>query len=234
MDGIGIFLLDNSLNRPLGDVGNPDTFNFPVTMAKSPGAKTELVVEQSGAGVLDAVQRAARGLQEAGVRAITSCCGFFAIFQRELANTLDVPVATSSLLQAPLVLRMLRDDQTVCVVTANATTLTRQHFEAIGVGDALVDRVHLAGLENCTHFWDFITEKVALDLAVAEAEIVEVVSRAVADRPDTGALLLECTNLPPFTEAIKQATGLPVWDAVTMINWLHAGVARKAQPGHCR
>jgi hypothetical protein len=142
-----------------------------------------------------------------------------------LANDLDVPVATSSLLQLPLLQRLIRRDQSVCVVTANAATMTEAHFDAVGVDSKVRERIYLAGLESCPTFQNFIHERTELDFLAAQHEVVEAVTKAVAAHPDTGAVLLECTNLPPFTPTIKKALGLPVWDAVSMINWLYAGAS---------
>jgi Asp/Glu/hydantoin racemase len=226
MDDIGMVMLDNSIDRPIGDVGNPETFDFPITVARSPGATAEIVVEQSGAGVLDAVRHAALSLQEGGVRAITTCCGFLAIFQEQLVDALDIPVATSSLLQVPLAQRLIGRAKTVCVVTANASTMTQAHLAAVGITSDVRERVELTGLEHCTNFQNFIHERAALDFDAVRAEVVDTVTSAVRSNPGIGAIVLECTNLPPFTPAIKEATGLPVWDAVSMINWLNAGVHR--------
>jgi hypothetical protein len=39
----------------------------------------------------------------------------------------------------------------------------------------------------------------------------------VARRPDIGALVLECTNMPPYADAVRRATGLPVHDLTTLL-----------------
>jgi len=36
--------------------------------------------------------------------------------------------------------------------------------------------------------------------------------------------VLECTNLPPYADALRQHLGLPVYDMVTAVNWLRAGL----------
>lgn len=36
---------------------------------------------------------------------------------------------------------------------------------------------------------------------------------------------VECTNLPPYSQAVRDRTGLPVWDGVTFVSWLQAGAA---------
>jgi Asp/Glu/hydantoin racemase len=43
--------------------------------------------------------------------------------------------------------------------------------------------------------------------------------------PDVGAIVLECTNMPPYADSVRRVTGLPVFDAVTMVNHAYAGLA---------
>jgi hypothetical protein len=227
MADIGIVMLDNRIPRPPGDAGNPASFEFPVAMAVTAGAGTRQVVENSAAGLLPAFTATATELAGSGVSALTTCCGFLALFQRELADSLEIPVATSSLLQVPLVLMTLRGDQRVCVLTANASSLSDDHLRAVGIGPDLRPRVHLAGIEHTEHFYPVLAgDTEDLEPARAEAELVDVALAAVAEHPEIGAFVVECTNMPPYSAAVKQATGRPVWDALSLIGWLRAGVAR--------
>jgi hypothetical protein len=36
--------------------------------------------------------------------------------------------------------------------------------------------------------------------------------------------VLECTNMPPYAAALREALGLPVYDIYSMISWFHAGL----------
>lgn len=226
---VGIVLLDNDLPRPLGDVGNARTFDFPVAYATGHGADTVRVVENGATGLYESIAAAADALVASGVRAVTTCCGFLAVFQRELAGRTGVPTATSSLLQVPQVLRLLAPDRTVCVLSVNASTLSDAHLAAVGIDETDRARVRLVGLEDTEHFYRVIItgEHRELDLERAGAEVVAAARAAVADAPDIGAFVFECTNLPPYAAAVREATGLPVWDAVTLIDWLRAGVAEE-------
>lgn len=227
MADVGIVLLDNDLPRPRGDVGNAETFGYPVAYATGHGAGTVQVVEGGAEGQFDSIADAADRLVASGVRAVTTCCGFLAIFQRELARRTGVPTATSSLLQVPVVLRLLRPDQRVCVLTVNGSTLSDEHLAAVGVDANDRDRVDVVGLEQTAHFYPMITGQIReLDVARAQDEVVAAARRALSADPALGAFVFECTNLPPYSAAVRAATGLPVWDAVTLIDWLRAGVAR--------
>jgi hypothetical protein len=57
------------------------------------------------------------------------------------------------------------------------------------------------------------------DFAVLEREMVEAARALVARHPDVGAIVFECTNMPPFAAAVRKATGLPVFDMVNMLRW---------------
>ena len=69
-----------------------------------------------------------------------------------------------------------------------------------------------------------------LDPAEAELTTVEAARRLVARHPEVGAIVLECTNLPPYADAVRAATGLPVHDITTLVADRYAGVARRAVP----
>lgn len=223
---VGVMLLDNALPRPLRDVGNPRTFAYPVAYDVISGADTRLVVERSAAGLRDSALDSARRLIRLGARAVTTCCGFLAIYQRELSAGTDVPVATSSLLQIPLVLRMLRPDQRVVVLTVNASTLTGEHFASAGLTAEELDRVTVVGLEDTEHFYPMIVGEVTeLDVPRAQREVVAAAADAVEADGSVGAFVFECTNLPPYADAVRRAIGRPVWDATCLIDWLRAGVA---------
>jgi hypothetical protein len=222
---IGVILLDTDLPRPVGDLANARTLDFPVHYAPTPGAPVRHVVEEAAKGLLDDFLATGRWLLDLGARALATSCGFLAIYQRELAAALPAPVATSSLLQVPLVLRLLGPDQAVAVLTVNGGTLSRRHFDGVGVTDQEWRRVRVVGLEHTAHFYPVIVgSEGPLDVARARAEVVETCRRAVAEAPQIGAFVFECTNLPPYAQSVRDATDRPVWDAVTLVTWLERGV----------
>jgi Asp/Glu/hydantoin racemase len=46
----------------------------------------------------------------------------------------------------------------------------------------------------------------------------------VERHPEVGAIVLECTNMPPYAAPIREATGLPVFDITTLIRLVHAAL----------
>jgi hypothetical protein len=62
------------------------------------------------------------------------------------------------------------------------------------------------------------------DIAPIEAAVVGIARQMVDKHPDIGMFLFECTALPPFAEAVRRATGLPVFDPVDMVKRVNAEV----------
>ena len=67
----------------------------------------------------------------------------------------------------------------------------------------------------------FIGGKTTLDESRCRREMSAAARQLIETHPDVGAIVLECTNMPPFADTIRQVTGLPVFDAVTMVNYAH-------------
>jgi Asp/Glu/hydantoin racemase len=67
-------------------------------------------------------------------------------------------------------------------------------------------------------------EKQDLDVALAARDILDAGRRLMAGNPDVGAIVLECTNMPPYAHALREALGVPVFDVYSLITWWHAGL----------
>ena len=219
---LGILMLEARFPRILGDMGNGATWPFPVLFRVVRGASPEKVVLRGARGLLPDFIAAAQDLADLGAEAITTNCGFLSLFQAELAAAVKVPVATSSLLQVPWVQAMLPPGQRVGVVTVSRASLTPAHLAAAGVPlDAPIE-----GTEDGREFFRVLikAEKQDMDVALAEQDILDAGRRLVARHPDVGAIVLECTNMPPYAAALRDELGLPVYDIYSMITWFHAGL----------
>jgi Asp/Glu/hydantoin racemase len=226
---VGILMLDTRFPRIPGDMGNASTFPFPVRYHRVAGAGPDLVVRRGAAGLLPAFVDGARQLEREGVGAITTNCGFLATFQRELAAAVRVPVFTSSLLLVPLVHRMLPPGRRVGIMTVDAGSLTAQHL--VGAGIAPDTPLAIAGMETEKEFTRVLLgDELELDVEAARAEHVRVARRLVADHPDLGAIVLECTNMPPYTADVQRATRLPVFDITSLVRMAHAALAGAIGP----
>jgi hypothetical protein len=223
---IGIIVLDTRFPRLPGDIGNAQTWPFPVRYRIVPQATPDRVVRQKATGLLEPFIAAAHDLVRDGVRAITTSCGFLSLYQREIAAAVPVPVFTSSLMQIPLIVRLLRPAQTVGVMTIDSRHLTDAHLQAVGAEGLPLVIVGLETEKELTRV--LIDNELELDPQAAEAEMVRVAMHLIADYPETGAIVLECTNMPPYAWAVQQATGLPVFDIVTLTHWVYQAFVRPA------
>ncbi len=226
---VGILMLDTQFPRIPGDMGNASTFPFPVRYQRVEGADPDLVVRRGAAGLLPAFIEGAQRLQHEGVGAITTNCGFLVKFQRELAAAVRVPVFTSSLLLVPLVHRLLPPGRRVGIMTVNAGTLTREHLDGAGIGSDMP--IAIAGMETEKEFTRVLLgNELVLDIDAAREEHVRVARRLVAEHSDISAIVLECTNMPPYAADIQRETGLPVFDIVSLVTMVHTALASGQPP----
>lgn len=219
---LGILMLEAKFPRIYGDMGNATTWPFPVIYRVVLGASPEKVVLKGAEGLLPDFIAAAQELVRLGAEAITTNCGFLSLFQKELAAAVNVPVATSALMQVPWVQATLPPGKRVGIVTVSKATLTPRHLDAANVPRD----TPIAGTENGKEFFRVLikAEKNDMDIDLAERDVVEAGTNLVKAHPEIGALVLECTNMPPYAAALQAATGLPVYDVYTMVSWFHSGL----------
>ncbi|MEJ5364566.1 MAG: aspartate/glutamate racemase family protein [Desulfosoma sp.] len=228
-ESIGILILKASYPCIPGNVGNATTFPFPVRYQAVEGATIDRLLNQQDPSLAGPFIEAAKRLRDRGVRAVTGACGFMALFQKEVAAALDIPVFLSSLLQIPFIYQVT--GRPVGIITANASRLTRKHFQACHVPPEIP--LAIAGMENKQEFREAILEeKGTLDSEKIEREVVEVAEDLVSKNPDVGAILLECSDLPPYAHAVQAATDRPVFDFVTMITYVHQALIRTPYHGY--
>jgi Asp/Glu/hydantoin racemase len=178
---------------------------------------------------LPAFVEGARALEREGVGAITTNCGFLVKFQRELAASVAVPVFTSSLLLVPLVHRMLPPGRQVGVLTVNAATLGPEHLEGAGIGPETP--LVVTGMEGEKEFTRvMLGDELELDVDLAREEHVRVAQRLLSEHPDVGAIVLECTNMPPYAADIQRVTGVPVFDVLSLVHLVHDALAAGRPP----
>ena len=228
-EAIGIILLDGFVPYIPGGVGNASTYCFPVRFQVAKGLSVKRIFAKD-LTLLSLVIEAGEKLVKEGVKAITGDCGFLALFQKEVANQLKVPVFLSSLLQLPFICRMLGDNKRVGILTANPHLLDASLLGKVGIDSSVP--VYIKGLETKEHFVKQIIEEIGvLDYQEIEKEVVSSAKEMIQEEPEVGAILLECSHLPPYGAAVQEAVNLPVFDFVTMINYVYSSVVKKRFQG---
>lgn len=214
---IGVLSLDTQFPRILGDAGNPSSYHLPARIRVVQGAGSPDIVKDGRPApeLVAAFRNAAEDLVAEGACLITSTCGFLISVQNEIAKDLGKPVLLSGLCLLPMV-RQMTGGAPVGVLTASATSLGEGAIVAAGVDP---DHVRIAGLDHSALFSQtFLTGKtnqnIEFDHAIMEGVVVSAAADLLKNAPDIKAIVLECGNLPPYTDAIKRQTGLPVFSLI--------------------
>ena len=206
---LGLLMLETRFPRPKGDIGHPATFSFDVRRQIVSGASPQRVLRDADPALLQDFIAAGQDLLAQGCVALSTSCGFLALWQRELQAALPAPVWTSSLLQ----LAELRHRR--CgVITIDRASLSARHLEAVGADPATPVEGILA---DSALFRTLMQDLPELDETDAKQQVLAAAQRLRQRHPDIDTLVLECTNLPPYADALRSATGLPVFDVVTLL-----------------
>ncbi|MCM1234011.1 MAG: aspartate/glutamate racemase family protein [Ruminococcus flavefaciens] len=208
------------LEQMPGNSTNPASYPFPVKLVEVKGANVETVIIHPSQTLLaDMIALSKDLIEQEDIRAITTSCGFNAIFQEALSAALPVPVFTSALLQIPFVQQIIGKDRTVAVITANKKALSEQHLRACGITEQM--NVQVFGLDEAKE-WNKIFDQPdqPFDMEAVSKEIEATAIAAVRSNPKIGAIVLECTDLPPYAARIRQAVNLPVFDFSSMMGFM--------------
>ncbi|MBR1135194.1 aspartate/glutamate racemase family protein [Bradyrhizobium denitrificans] len=221
---LGIIMLDAAIHRPPGDVGHSASWPFDVIFKIVPGASARKIVGGDDADLMDAFVRAGDELHAEGAIGLATSCGFLAARQRELSARMKLPLATSSLLQLPIVERCLSAGRRAGVVTYDAKALTERHFVAVGA-DPGTPRV---GLPPDGALRAHIEGDRPYDREWLRRDVFAAVQALLSGHPNIGAIVFECTNLPPFSAEVSREFGLPVYDVITLGRWFYSGLTQTA------
>ncbi len=222
---LGILRLDYDYPPAKGDIDHPDTFNYDVLYRSVPGLTFEIC--QSG-DFSDEIKEhcinAVKFLNEKGVSGITGDCGFMVHLQDLVREHTDKPVFLSCLGQLPSILNSIARDAEIAIFTANSDSLGAMESELdklCGLEDHS-HRLQIVGCQNVPGF-EAVAEGRKVDVEKVEPGVIHLTKAFLAAHPKVRCLLLECTELPPYANALRFETGLPVYDAITNCDAFMAG-----------
>jgi hypothetical protein len=237
--GLGIIILDDVYPGFPGDVRNASAYPFPMQYEIAEGVDIHrLVVEEDKSPCLEPAVRAAKKLERLGCKGIAAECGYFAYFQRELSNVVEVPVFASSLLQVPLAQRLVGSDHVVGILVANSRYMTDRHLESVGI---LPGSNYVIGgvmdeqrCEEFSHLWnkDRRPDPPTAIYKKARDEFLGEAIQFFRRYPTMGALVLECTGFPPFARALQREINIPVFSWGTLLDYAYSVVVHRDYYGH--
>jgi len=214
-------MLETQFPRILGDIGHPDSWAFPVRYRVVKSASAERALRKDTRELTPLFIDAARSLVAEGVCGITTSCGFLSLVQQELAAAVDVPVATSSLMQVPMVQATLPPGKRVGILTIDAAHLSESHLAAANVppGTPIEGTDPNGAFASC-----ILNDEPEWDAKLCRAENRAAAKTLMHQHSDIGAIVLECTNMVPYAADIQIDTGVPVYSIHNFISWFHSGL----------
>ena len=224
---IGIIAVHLIYPKLPGNVANATTYPFPVLYREVFFEIEELFSGSSA--IKDQVIEAAKYLEKQGVRAIIGACGYFAHFQEAVREAVDIPVFLSSLCQLPLIKTGISSKKRIAVFAASGDSIDDELLKKVGTDSS---RLLIQDIGHLDSFAGIRYGSNGFDNKRLTEELVEVAENLVSENQDVGAILLECSDLPPYAKAIQAATGLPVYDFNTMIDLIYHSVVQKTYFGY--
>ena len=227
MNGFPVGILQLWAHLPFfpGNVSNAYTYDFPVKFIEVKGSGIDNILA-GDMSLVENIVEAAKQLEMDGCRVIRANCGFFGHYQRLVADRLDVPCYLSSMVQVPWALVSMKSNQKLGILTANKNTLTKSLVEACGISEEMQERCVVYGMQEEEEFPNILTGEGGLDYDKVGDEVAGMARRMVEENPDIGAILLECTDMPPYAHRIQAELNMPVYDAMTLIKYAKSVVTQ--------
>ena len=222
---IGIMAVKLNYPKLPGNVANASTYPFGVLYRV-----VDFEIERLFSGdpsIKDDVINAAKELEKAGVKAIIGACGYFAHFQKDVATVVNIPVFMSSLCQLPVIKTAISPQKRIAVFAASGENINDDLLTNVGTDSSRLSVINIGKLQS---FEPIRYGKKDLDNKALVNELCHVAHEASKDK-SIGAILLECSDLPPYAFAIQEASGLPVFDFNTMTDMVYHAISQKMYRG---
>jgi Asp/Glu/hydantoin racemase len=229
---VGILTLDTRHPLLPGNVQNARSFDFPVVYEAVRLDDDPFALMRGDESLTERIVAAAVRLESRGVGVIAGACGSFAYYQASVAEAVSTPVFMSVMLQAPLLLASLGSSRKLLVLCAKASSMTDRVLADCGVFDRR--RLVIQEVAGRPEFDRMLAGGEPMNIRAFHDEVLEAAGAAVALDGAIGAILLQCSDLPPVAAELQDHFQVPVFDAVLMIRWLAAAADYSPYVGQAR
>jgi aspartate/glutamate racemase len=213
---LGVMLFESTTPRIPGDGGNALTFNYPVLYEVVKGRFSDLI--DGSDEIKDSLIKSAQNLERQGVKAIIGDCGLMSLYQKEVSASISIPFISSSLLQLPLIWRLLGCKGAIGIITGHSDYLKSHHLAACGAKEI---PVVIQGMERKEEFARVVLKgSNSLNLDRMKRDVLEAAVDLMDKSSEIRAILLECTNLCSFARDVKKHTGVYVFDLISAVRML--------------
>ena len=217
---IGILRIDYDYPPIPGDVDDSSSFEFDIEYEIVKG----LTFEKAQVGYIDnsiivALKIAIRKLEQYNVVGLSGDCGFMMAYQKLIRRMTKLPVFMSSLLQTSILASSTEENEKIAILTANSETLEPNLPKLLTECGILVDlnKFYVIGCQDVPGF-EAVANGEKVDYLTVSKGIKNKVFEKLAEYPNTTGFLMECTELPCYSDMLRYETALPVFDAITLIN----------------
>ena len=206
-----VLQLDTVFPRIKGDVASPLTYLEPVRVEKIPQASVAKVVTSNPDQNDMTSFLAAAAAINSGI-GVTSC-GFLGYWQDELNRQCPCPFIASALVDLPQWQQHYASDE-MAIITFDEKVLSTPLYAPLLAGFS----GQVIGLHPVMHLKKVISEDhPQLDQQRVETELIAHLEASL-NLSTIKALVFECTNLPPYRQAIKSAFNVEIYDILTSID----------------
>jgi len=220
---MGIMLLETTPDRLEGSLAHPDTFACDVRYDKLEGIWVDQILSASPTYAPSFIQ-AAKRLEMDGANLLITNCGYSIAYQAAVQQNVRIPAALSSLMLLPLLDRLRSPGRKIGLLTFDAIKLTEAHLRAAWP-QYHPEALAIGGLQGTQTWSDMARDDAIYDVDQITSDITGVVSALM--KQDLQFLLVECAALCAFIPHLKSITGIPVFDIVSLANFLSSGLQKK-------
>ena len=237
--GLGIMVLDMHYPGFPGDIRNPSSYPFPIQYEIIDGLDLNpLRYLDHEEKFLPLMIAAAKKLEKLGCRAIAAEGSYFGNYQKDIADAVNIPVFTSSLLQLPFIQPTISSKKKAVILTPLKERMTEEYLSNFGIqprSNYIAESIH--DHVKCTEFiklWGApgIEAEGTIEFEAARDQMVTRALKIKEEHPDMGALIFDCTGWTPYSRAIQQAIDVPVYSWGTLLDSINLAVNNREYYGN--
>lgn len=218
---IGILVMKSWVPKLPGHISCASNYNFPVYYLPVDETNTTNI-HGGDKKIIPLLLEAIHFFEQIGCKAIVSSCGYFGHFQKEVAEISSIPVYLSAICMVPFISLLIRKEQKIGIICYNKEKLTDSLFDACGVSQQTKNQCVIYDVMKEKELGNIIKDQGHYNIIEARNEVVNIARKMYRENENMGAVLLECTDLPPHSFAIQDALQIPVFDATMMVNFVHS------------
>lgn len=206
---VSVLQLDTQFPRVPGDVASADSYTGELEIIRIPNASVSKIVTHLPHQI--DITPFEKAIESASGDVIVTSCGFLSFWQNHLEKLTQKPFISSALTAFKTLSEQFAPEE-VLTLTFDDESLTPEHF-----GSYSAYATNSIGLPHSMHLRRVISEnRKSLDVNLAQQELIEFISSK--RRPHHKHMVLECTNLPPYAKALRDATGLGITHILSCVD----------------